>query len=430
MLSRVDRHLEIHLYDSAEENLHLRYQSGVKKVDLYSTPAYYKGDGSEFDVVIDDSYVPSKGAPVTQWKSKVYSRKELRLVPGENTWSMCFHPEEGRVFESPRELLQPRFSTCYCHHCRLFSAFAEDIEMFKEFRAYGHMVEPLSCENYPQYADLALLSSMFHKMSCGIAIPVLTNAEERAVDTISSFYPIVKISSGEVRSSPAFERKQIKLELPLPLVQVQAPSYPEFEGKLVGFYGVPPTILGSTQIQVPSRTSYQTGVTDISFISGVENIILALKSRVIYAPTGVVVPGYIKGKRKFQGYVDWEKKFEVSSDVGPAEFFSQKVELEGLQVEDYLLPAESVVKGQNVLNKYPITVRFRGLLSASPSTFLGRIRSWLFSLESRLLYRDFLKRSNALFSLERKKFDEVMQWLIGEKYVVKDGEWITLVFLI
>jgi hypothetical protein len=291
------------------------------------------------------------------------------------------------------------------------------------------MVEPMSCENYPQYADLPLLSSMFHKVSSGLAIPVLTNAEERVVETIASFHPIVKVSSGDVRSSPALGSVTVKSQLPLPLTQVDSPVYPEFEGKTVGFFGVPPSILGSTNIVVPSRTPYQNSICDVAFISSVDNIVLALKSRSIFAPQEIEVPGYVRGKKRFKGYVEWQKKFEIVQNIRPDTFFSRQVELEELSLDNYLLPSVSTVRGVNVAAKYPITARFRSLMAASPGSFLGRVRNWLYALEPRLLYRDFLKRSNAQFSLERKKFDEVMQWLLNEKYVIKDGEWYVLVFL-
>jgi len=86
-------------------------------------------------------------------------------------------------------------------------------------------------------------------------------------------------------------------------------SYPQFAHKRVDFFGVSPLILGSTPIS--RRINRQQGGSEIAFVHTQDAVHLALKSTQIWAPTGLIIPGFKERKDNHFGYRKYERVLTV-----------------------------------------------------------------------------------------------------------------------
>jgi len=246
---------------------------------------------------------------------------------------MCFHVSEARQFDGPRILLDCRWSTCNCPVCRVADAISSSMEQFKEARAFMHMIERMSCEDYPQYHDTFLFAKLSKDIAVGKMVSINTEAEKRVLVSVSEVHQLSVVQPGFVRSAKGkrkpdhFPQKQkdvreIVTQLPhhhvdVDYITVRTELYPYFSGKCVEFYGESPLILGKTPIV---RSYATTGGADIAFVRNAASIPLALKSSEIWCPPNLTILGYVKTGKKHLHYVQWKKQnpqipVSVPSDI-------------------------------------------------------------------------------------------------------------------
>jgi hypothetical protein len=322
LLLRKSNYVQLYCYDSAEHNRFQLYESEGRKLEIYSINEFVD-NMDNFDVVIDDRYISGHGIPEVALKNKYWSRKIHTEQKEVNLFSMCFHVSEARAFESPRVLTRPVWSTCGCPICRVASQMSSNLEEFKECRAFLHMVERKSCEDYPQYHDTALFAKMLKDISFGEAILISTEAEKRDVTALSEMIPLTVVSEQIVRSAvgkgapdkfPYGREMDICEPLPRQMIDVdylsiQSEIYYHFENKTVEFYGESPLILGATPIV--RKHSGILREADIAFVRVRESVPLALRSREIWAPDGVEILGYRKNGQRHMHYFCWIREKEL-----------------------------------------------------------------------------------------------------------------------
>jgi hypothetical protein len=298
-------------YDSAESNVTYNYVRGTSELTINRFASYYQGDGSEYDCVVDDAFLPAIGLMEKEWNSPIWSRKihDVTLYP--NVFSMCFHPLEGRQFESGRSLNIRRWNTCGCSVCGVFELVSFSLDEFKEARAFGHMIERMSCEDFGEYHDMSLMNVVYHDLLVGKSFEPTQPAEERVLTLISEMAPLSVSSKGLYRSSGAQGSVKGRDTFNLPLV----PSYdldnsvfPQFSGKTVVFYGESPKILGSTPLARVFKGPKGAKNAEIAFATNEENVSLAFGIPTLYVRPHVDVKGYVTDGSSFRGYLRYERK--------------------------------------------------------------------------------------------------------------------------
>jgi hypothetical protein len=318
LLLRLANHVQLYCYDSAEQNRFQLYESEGQRLEIISV-AQFVQDTSDYDVVVDDRYVSGHGIPLADLKNKFWSRKVHGDEKCSHLFSMCFHVSEARAFESPRKLERPVWSTCGCSICRVASSFSKTYEEFRECRAYFHMIERKSCEDYPQYHDTALFAKMLKDIAFGEAVLISSEAEKRTIQNISTIVPVVLVSEITARSAvgrtspdmlPLERFNEIVELLPRPVIDIdylsiQAEVYYHFENKTVEFYGESPLILGATPIVRKHHGVLREA--DIAFVRTRESVPLALRSREIWTPEGIDILGYKKTGQKHMHYFCWKR---------------------------------------------------------------------------------------------------------------------------
>lgn len=173
---------------------------------------------------------------------------------------------------------------------------------------------PQPCEDYPQYHDLGLWSQQLRSVTGGELTLINTEAEQRVARALSQCVPITVVEPRVMRSGEtrAVHTKKIVSapEILLPLeeidpdyVTIQSKIYPYFEGRKVEFFGESPMIMGKTAIVKYTGG----GPSDAAFVNNKASISLALRSRQIWVPRGLIVPGYQRTNRTHFHYCCWEK---------------------------------------------------------------------------------------------------------------------------
>jgi len=341
--------IEIFAYDPAENLQSVNYDNGCK-IRIHHCPQFYTGDGKEFDAIIDDRFIGGHGIDQVKWKSKVWSKKRHTTGDAQHLWSMCFHVSEGREFESERNLARSRFTSCFCPTCRVADVFCEDVAGFRLIRALLHMVELQSCEKYTQYQDLALFSTQFHTIASGLVLDVITPAESRVAQAVSTVLHCAVVEAGKVRLDVGSKRPYDKNHKPrhvqLPHVPIDPDfitctekTYPHFTHKRVDFFGVSPLVLGSTPIC--RRMNRQQGGSEIAFVYNQSSIHLALKALEIWAPPDLKIPGFTQSLDQHFMFYKYQRN-KVLPFLMPLE--KRKVEINPLLAWKEVLPVQTVSK--------------------------------------------------------------------------------------
>lgn len=238
----------IDLWDSGQEEYRRTYSCThpVTKMDLIfyvrAHNGWYEGNGSEYDVVIDDMYA-WESAGTTKWLAKYYSQKR----PGAE--KVFFHDHEGRTFSHPVHWFTPGIvGQCQCPRC-CFSRYAGR-HCFTWFLAVSYRIQPSPCYSCP---DASFLSE-----------------EWLSITRYGVF------SDGD---GPAYERARSMLS--------ERPGFDVlFKDSVVFFYGVDPQDFG---YKLPSRRGTKVEfsvVADVRMLPDVE------PSRYYIFKAGKRPPGY------------------------------------------------------------------------------------------------------------------------------------------
>jgi len=107
------------LMDPAEKNQEQIFMKEGRLVTYFRLGQKVTTDGSDYDLVIDDIFEPSRGTSRRRWKSEYWCVKVQNESNYDNIVNNCFHKIEGRAFSHPLVGSVARFTTCECAPCQI-----------------------------------------------------------------------------------------------------------------------------------------------------------------------------------------------------------------------------------------------------------------------------------------------------------------------
>jgi len=172
----------IECYDIGLEPYERAFQREQLMIGVTFYQQYYKGDGSEFDILIDDVFFAGQPGS-TNWKTEIQSSKNFQAD------RPFFHRQEGRYF--PNDVI-PEWNgvSCPCNRCIFESYFPKIVQGWFTF------VESSVCLR----SDANAKQEMWAQISSFAVVIPITKVHERAVLAIKKTFPSTKIAQiGEER---------------------------------------------------------------------------------------------------------------------------------------------------------------------------------------------------------------------------------------
>jgi len=217
-ISTFAKDVQIHCFD-AHEVSGLETMNGNVRIRAHE--CLYDGDGSEYDILIDDVYVPLVGVGAQRYRTPIQTMKRDAPDQVDGIDSVRFlHDKEHRVFIPP---LPQSSSVCKCDRCTVEGMFSMDKR--DTLVRYGDIVEPSYCRvRFPEILSLSDLWTNF-----------------RAVDHLEIVTPVQRRATiALARIEPAMEVDSIALMDGRPFVVGNDKDHTTFTGKTFVFHGVDP----------------------------------------------------------------------------------------------------------------------------------------------------------------------------------------------
>jgi len=192
-ISTFAKRVEIHCYDAHEVETEETIDGHVKVV---AHDKLYNGDGHEFDVLIDDAFVPNVGVPLAKYVSRVRTLKRHFPTTEDGCDSVRFlHDMEHRLFFPP---LPAPITICMCDRCKIEGIFHQDQR--DTVLRLGDIIEPSPCRVI--FPELKALSELWTQFRAVAHCEVVTPVEHRALIALQSFEPRVPEMSREDMKEP------------------------------------------------------------------------------------------------------------------------------------------------------------------------------------------------------------------------------------
>jgi len=248
--------VQIACYDKGEtpgeDSFNLHYGRRVANLTITRFADYYDGNGTGYDVFIDDAFVdgPIKVAP----KSEYYSLKQ---------------PGAGEPFFAAREVR--RFShdlgavlvkvDCQCQVCSMLSKIATTFDVFNYLRAALVSFGAPVCNNQECRGDMQAKFFLRKDLHTEPSVLLITPYQQRAAIALSLEEPM-KLASGplDVQLAPTPQISPSDYTHKVGFASMyEAIEYSYFTGKNVRFIGVDPGILGTTKLDLNEKATISIG---------------------------------------------------------------------------------------------------------------------------------------------------------------------------
>jgi hypothetical protein len=380
-LLRKHGEVRIECYDSGEQNDDQVWATDIGTIRVVRHHGYYNGDGSEFDVVIDDAYSTDDQKPVA-WdiKSKIWSKKNHEGgYPFLHQWeSRDFSHQIGEGFK-------PQCPCEVCQLCgRLSVAYSDFLLLRSLCVVYGYGNCGLDITE-----ELKLKAKMLRDLHSQSVTPIVLPGDVRALmclvreERVKAVSPQLVTLAGlsdKVVTISDFVHKEGLANVEMKGSKV----YPWLSGKRVEFVGVNPSVLGETKtLSGPStKRMGDTIVFGLDFLT----VLQGQAPSVMYLPMSRQVTGYVQTGRKVEEYFEYDRLPAVEEQVDS--LYSQTM---GIKVEG------SIGWTQFVPGFYQVTRQQYETLEGAPKMIApgeGEVKNYL-------PYR---------YSIPRKQFIEGKQW--------------------
>jgi len=397
-LSRFDPEVLIDCYDIGEVQ---SVETG-KGWKINHIPNYYDGDGSDYDVAIDDAY--EMGYTLWEPKSSIWSRKGV----GER----FFHDHEKRMFSHTQDVNYASLK-CKCDYCKLCFYCAPTYGDFFFLKTQLQLFGLKPCMSYEVIDDLMYKGRLLLSLSSQPTVEVVGPADHRGAialqDEVS--YDLItptKISIGHGEETHTHIHK----------VGFVAEEYKSgethFDGETVTFAGVEPSILGASTL-APDNEDRILFTTHLLHVS-------RFPYRRVWIPSSI--PGYALTGRSLGPYKEniriprkdpgsCEARFSVRKGIEITVDQVEKVEYQPIQVR---VPAgtgkvlSEPAVGEDFVNTDPSVTFFDG--TRGPKTFDVNVLD--------LSYHKYV-------SVIQTDHSEVNMYRLGKTFNAKTKVWVIVV---
>lgn len=163
--------ISIDCYDSGEIAGKKVHPSGRVTVTRYAR--WYKGDASNYDLVVDDSYVAGIGVPRNEYKATFQSLKLSDDIKGIR----FLHWQERRLF-IPAPVFGP--TLCSCQRCQIEGQFPPGVR--DSLQRYTDYIEVSRCRVV--LPELLAINSLWQEVAFSDSAVAVTPVEHRALIAI------------------------------------------------------------------------------------------------------------------------------------------------------------------------------------------------------------------------------------------------------
>jgi len=286
LLLRKDQEVVIDCFDDSEVTDRVTHVWEGKKLTMNWISSKYDGDGLGYDVFIDDAWVPEHGIQKVVPRSEYWSLKGVKTSIG---YVPFLHEQETRLFSHNKEAIPVE---CQCMVCTVCAQSVTDYGQYEAIRAmlsvFGHEVQCITGA-YAHY-DLVVKGHVLRHVLTHPSSQVFKPAEMRASIVLQNELPLQHPTPLTLQYDPARETKPQALKHGKGFkVTKHVEIYRWLEGRRVGFFGVSPSILGSTKIHnIRNSAALSKETVEVAFFSTMESMDMASCAPVVYLPIGNV----------------------------------------------------------------------------------------------------------------------------------------------
>jgi len=199
------RHSEVimDMYDDSEIPDEFIRKEGSNSVHLRWLPKKYFGDGSDYDVLIDDAWDSTTSGPIPlEPKCKYYS-----LKGSPDQYVPFLHVKETRHFSSPVKGIKVM---CTCSVCNVISSFSANYDTYQLVRGFCSSLG-FTPQCYPNlaYYDVLTKSNSLKTILANPIFRAFTPSEYRALIVISKELPCEIADKATLVHQPEIGSKKI-----------------------------------------------------------------------------------------------------------------------------------------------------------------------------------------------------------------------------
>jgi hypothetical protein len=297
--------VEIDAFDVCEIDEVSQLTFNGSSIFIRSMSRFYEGDGSEYDVIVDDAYLRGVGVvpmipKCPNWSLKVHVPDAIPFL----------HVTESRDFShKPREFYR---SDCECMVCRVSAQCVDTCEQFTWLRGLTAVMGHRLCEGSVVTKDVEAKHVMLRRILMEAQVEMVRGSDHRAVLSLREEINVVPVAANIVKyaSGPPTDHFHVHKKGFLNTIETEQARYPWLEGKRVMFVGVTSAILGATRVH--RGTGYVTDM-DSVFCGSIE---AALQSQVCRSLYVIITPKEVPVK--FPGWVLTGKAVSSFREIVPS----------------------------------------------------------------------------------------------------------------
>lgn len=284
LVARTDKEVSIDFFDDCEVASEQSWEGEGFQIRLRWIPEAYLGNGNEYNVMIDDAWVPSQGTVPLNVGTQIFSKKGTedkigqlintdKIVSNPSTFEAFLHPTETRYFSQKKSGFVP---ICQCMTCQACGSSVSDFTSYKILRSacaiFGHKPD---CTGTPFLLhEFLRMGNNLQKLMTQPILKEFQVGDLRSLVCISDFTPLKVVEGGSVSYAPDRKATPIEVHHTIGVVAILPEKevvIERYKHRKVAFVGVPPEILGSTPI-IPVKTqgSFLSVDVEFLFLSGVE----------------------------------------------------------------------------------------------------------------------------------------------------------------
>jgi hypothetical protein len=247
------------------------------KIRIHWIPLPYEGDGSGYDVLIDDAWLPGEGPVPLVPKSRYWS---LKGRDGMEGYIPFLHDYEVRRFS--HAIRQGKTAYCPCMVCKVCSDCAVDFDQYLFLRDccsyFGHETK---CGRPVIQRELVVKGTCLRALLTNPTFCIRDPQDVRSLLSLQEEVPLRIVSNTSVQYDPESQRgfRSVIHKGGFTIVDDgNGERFPWLENKRVTFFGVSPMILGATKIR--SSSNWQDA--DVAFCRDVNAAMTGAHAPILY----------------------------------------------------------------------------------------------------------------------------------------------------
>lgn len=277
----------------------------VRKLLIRHNAKFYSGNGTGYDVVVDDAFITTQpGVQTRSYVSPFWSRKDQT-----SSVSPFLHSTEGRVWSKNVEWFHQE-STCPCQICSVSANVSPRYGDYCFIRSTCVVLGSSLCLRSENSSEIEAKARVLASISVSPSVQLHSGIDIRGVLSLLDEMPIAAVGPLEVRKASEGFLSRKEMIRKVGFVSVDSSSIEDiFVGKSIVLRGVPAEIFGSTPLTTRSSSTTKPSFIEgeILFCASRESALTVAYYEKIWYPDDRPVPGYLLTGRRFREFVEFSR---------------------------------------------------------------------------------------------------------------------------